>query len=290
MSPRGARRDLRGQAGFTLIELLIGMTLSLFLLGATLTAFDAFSQATIRNDKVTGAEDSARNRIDRMTASLRNAAGASGNSPVVVAGAYDLVVNTDRPGFGQASGSAGTARYCLDTSTQGKLWFGWTPTPNVNPGATCPAAGWTNVVILGSGVTNQTSGNPLFTYASATPSAVRAARIDLRLSTHGSKTTRLQSGVFFRSLAQTAPTPGGGSVTSGTCTGNVVTLNVGSALSTDINGDPQRIEVTDTDTGVQIATGVGSHTITLPTGVNHIRTRVFNVLGQFADINNTVTC
>jgi Tfp pilus assembly protein PilW len=276
-----------GHRGFTTVELLVGMFWSLFLLGLVLTAFIAFSTRTDANNKLTAAEDSARSKVDQMVASLRSAAGASGSNTVVSAGDYDLAVNTDNPGFGITSGTAGTARFCVDT--QNKLWFSWIASPNSAPGAAaCPAAGWTATNILSSGVANRTSSVPLFSYSSAVAASIRSARVELAMTTSGTSTTRLKAGVFFRSRAETSPTVNSGDVTDGGCSQNAVALTISSGLGTDANGDPNRVIVYDN--GQQIATGVGTKNLTLAAGVHILKTRVYNVLGKFTDVDRTVSC
>ena len=285
MRPR-RRTDPSGEAGFTLIEMLVGMTLMLIVFAATLTAFDVFSKSTARGERVTSAEDKARSRLDFMVFALRNAAAASTSNIVLRAGANDLVVNTDQPGFGQANGTAGTARYCLDSAANGKLWFGWTATPNVVPAAPCPTSGWTNVEVISSGVANQSQSQPLFQYASATPSAVRAARVDLYMTSTGTKTTHLQSGVFLRSLTQTAPGTDCSTCTASCGAGDVVTLTLG--VGSDANGNP--LKVTVSEGALQLASGTGTRTLTLPSGVHNLVVNVTDVLGVTQSFTRSVTC
>jgi prepilin-type N-terminal cleavage/methylation domain-containing protein len=286
--------SLRDESGFTLLELMLAITIMLVVLAGTLTTFTNFTTVTDRNAKVAQSEDALRARLDQITDALRNAAGTSGNAAVLRASSYDLVINTDRPGFGVTGGTAGTARYCLDSAASGNLWFGWTATPNSIPAASCPSAGWTNIELINGGVANLTLGKPLFSTTGASASAIRAARMDLYVTTHKSSvTTHLQSGAFFRSLQQTVPDPTtnpGGGPGSPTCSNNLVSLNLGSA--TDINGDPLKIEVFDGSaaTGLKMATGSGSRTFTLPSGVHNLTVRITNVLGQVTDLNRTTTC
>lgn len=277
---------LRGEQGVTLVEMLVGMTLSLVILGATLLTFESFLRGSETNNRFTQAEDSARSRVDRMVGALRNAGGGAG-SAVLRAGDYDMVVNTDHPGFGQPNGTPGTARYCLDATT-GRLWFGWIAAPNTIPGSACPSSGWINVRILDSGVQNQARGRPLFAYSSATPASVRSARVDLYVATSGAKATHLQSGVFFRSLMEAAPVIAPEDTPTATCTDNIVTLLVGAGLQTDLNRNPHQLTISVG--GVQMATGAGTLTFSLPPGAHLINTRATNVLGKFTDVNTTVTC
>ena len=59
------------QGGFTLVELLVGMTISLILLGATLTTFNRFAERNdtdARNDSA----ELARRSLDVQARQLRN--------------------------------------------------------------------------------------------------------------------------------------------------------------------------------------------------------------------------
>lgn len=290
----------RCEAGVTTVELLVAMGVMLIVLAGTLGTFTAFSGVSADNNALTKAEDDARSRVDQMVASLRNSAGVSTSTPVLRAGDTELVVNTDRPGFGQPSGTAGTARYCLDSSASGALWFSWVAAPDQVAPSTCPTPGWTNVAILNSGVANQAQGKPLFSFAPGAAPTLRAARLDLYLKTKGTRTTHLQSGVFFRSLAETtptAPTQGSGEdeVDKDCGSDGSISIAIGTDAALDDSGNPLRLQILELDTSGNVVSELGTprpgelvQVLPSNTPGRRVVVRLTSVLDRFTDTD--VSC
>jgi prepilin-type N-terminal cleavage/methylation domain-containing protein len=295
MSASTTTGQFAAEDGFTLSEVVIAMAISLILLLATLATFDVFTSNTVKNNNLTAAQDAARGELDAMVGNLRNASSSTGSTVVLRAGASDLVVNTDRPGYGftATTPAQGTARYCLDSAANGKLWFNWTATPNTLPSATCPASGWSQRVLL-TNTRNQANNQALFSYDTPTLTALRGARMNLltAIGTDATKSTRLQSAVSIRSLQNTTtsidPTP-----VTATCTGGVLTVGLG-ASNTDANGNPLQFVVTETlsdGSELQLASGIGTKVLTTTSGAHNLNIKVTNVLNNGAQlITRSVTC
>jgi prepilin-type N-terminal cleavage/methylation domain-containing protein len=171
---------LAGERGFTLVELLVGMTISLVLLGATLTTFENFYRTEHVNDTRNDTAELARNALDVQARQLRNLAKRLSSPVIDTVSGYDLIFQTSDP-------SRTWVRYCLDTSTapastdRGRLWTSEfavansaTPSP-VTAGmrGPCPGTGWSNTKVVADYVTNRRGGQdrPLFEYGCGTGTA-----------------------------------------------------------------------------------------------------------------------
>lgn len=164
---------LSGERGFTLVELLIGMTLSLIVLGSTLTTFNNLFQAEHDNDARNDSAELARNALDVQVRQLRNISKRVSSPVIDTVSAYDLIFQTADP-------NRTWVRYCLDTAAssastdRGRLWTGElvvasaSDATSVTPGmrGPCPGAGWTTTRVVADYVTNRRGGldRPLFTY------------------------------------------------------------------------------------------------------------------------------
>lgn len=193
----GLARNLRDERGTTLVELLIVCMLSVVLMLATLLAFDTFGRNATRNEKLTNAEDSLRQRVDEMSAEIRNAqVTATGLDPLLRADPNDLIArNIDN------AGTATLIRYCLEPAAR-TLWRETAP-DGTSPGSTCPStsASWTRGKVAGGTIANS-AGDPIFTPNTTTLSAVRSVEIAPRLDTGtGAMTTPLRTAVSLRSAS-----------------------------------------------------------------------------------------
>ncbi len=167
--------SLRSERGITLVEMLVGMTISLIVLGATLTTFDGFYRNARANDQRFDNAEVARNALDTQARQLRNLAKRLNNSAVIDrVGRYDLIFQTSDP-------KRTWVRYCLDTTTapasesRGRLWeaalalpaatTSYGVTPEMRAG--CPGSGWTRSAVVADHVTNKIAGQdrPVFSYS-----------------------------------------------------------------------------------------------------------------------------
>jgi prepilin-type N-terminal cleavage/methylation domain-containing protein len=174
-----ARTDERG---FTLIELLLVMTLSLLLLGATLTSFTNYYRSSKTNQSANDTAQTARNAMDLAARQLRNLANqdpTQQTTTIARALPYDLVFQTSDP-------SRKWVRYCLDTAAtagqpssaqRGMLWESETATAAAPTGSmmgSCPGTGWVSRRIVSDHVTNRINGidRGVFSYACGPAAAV----------------------------------------------------------------------------------------------------------------------
>lgn len=295
MRPPRARR-LRAEDGFTLVELLVAMTLSLIVLFAVLGAFDAFNGGVAANNRLTGAEDTARREVAAMVRLLRDAgapAPVSGTQPttVVQAGGNDLVfLSTSWPG---ESGVGATAdhveRYCLDTASR-TLWFDGLragTAGSATPGSACPsqASGWTSRVVAGDVV--NTAALPLFQYGSTSP--VRTVSVSLRLeggTAVRSRPLELRSGSALRGAL--AAQVDAGDVTVGPCEGPtgakkaLLTLNL-AAGGASTNG--AKLSATNA-----ITVGPGKILVDASSSPATVALTVTNVRGLQKLLSKSVSC
>lgn len=287
------RRLAREESGFTIVEMLVTTVIVLVVLFATLDAFDTFSKAGSRNDRLTQGQDYARQRIGEMTNVIRNARPAgSATTAIQSASANDLVVSTiDWPGEGATTSAAHLVRYCVNTTTK-TLYFDGLQTPasgSTSPGSACPstASGWTHSALLTGNVLN-TASAPLFRYDSATVSAIHAVAIDLRLDTSGNgltRTTPLRSAAYLRSFSGQAPNLTGSDITVGCDTSTHAAL-LTLATSFDSDGNPLTATY-QSSTG----TPLGSGAVTLQSSAQGVITvTVTNVLGLSQVFTKTVSC
>ena len=172
-----ARTDERG---FTLIELMLVMTLSLLVLGATLTSFNNYYRSSKTSQSANDSAQTARNAMDLAARQLRNLANqdpTQQTTTIARALPYDLVFQTSDP-------SRKWVRYCLDTTnaglagatpSRGQLWESETATaaaPTAGMMGSCPGNGWVSKRQVSDRVTNRIGGRDLrvFSYSCA-PSA-----------------------------------------------------------------------------------------------------------------------
>jgi prepilin-type N-terminal cleavage/methylation domain-containing protein len=171
---------LASERGFTLVELLVAMTISIVLLGATLTTFNNFYRTEHDNDARNDTAEHARNALDIQARQLRNLAKRLSSPVIDTVSDYDLIFQTSDP-------SRTWVRYCLDTSTapasteRGRVWTSEFAVPNsATPAAVtagmrgpCPGTGWSNTTVVADYVTNRRAGQdrPLFEYGCGTGTA-----------------------------------------------------------------------------------------------------------------------
>lgn len=282
---------LRADGGFALAELLFAMTLSLIVLFAVVGAFDAFNGGVAANQRLTGAEDTARRELAAMVRVLRDAgapAPASGTQPatVVQAGANDLVfLSTSWPGDSGAGAAANhVERYCLDSASR-TLWFDGLragTAGSATPGSACPsqASGWTSRLVARDVVND--AAQPVFSYGS---SPVRTVSIALRLEGGTAATSRpleLRSGSALRGAP--APQVSAGDVTVGPCEAGraLLTLNL-AAGGASTNG--ARLSASNA-----IAVGPGKILVGATSTPATVALTVTNVLGLQTLLLKPVSC
>jgi len=239
-------------AGFTLVELLVGMTVSLILLGATLTTFERFNSISHENDARNDTAELARRSLDVQARQLRNIAKRVSSPVIDRLSAYDMIFQTADP-------NRTWVRYCLDTSTpasldSARLWTGELAVPNAAAAApvtaamrgACPGSGWTKTWVVAASVTNRRSGldRPLFAFTCTVGTACTTdttaydqvaniatqTLIDTTPGT-GPPELRVASGVFLRNQNQP---PVASFVTSPGSTTRTIELNA--AGSSDYEG------------------------------------------------------
>jgi type II secretory pathway pseudopilin PulG len=184
-------KRLRDESGMTLIELIVAMSMSLLILGATLTAFTAMVRQSKLTEAQTEVESEARRGIDRLARQLRNLASpadiitnvAVSTQPKSVDRnlANDLIfkdVADVRPAGSVNSSNVRRVRYCLQTegavpgqaftasTTRGVVWMQtqtWqTALPPALPATTdCPGTGWTTQSVVADHITNAAATPPL---------------------------------------------------------------------------------------------------------------------------------
>jgi type II secretory pathway component PulJ len=216
-------RRLRQERGLTLIEVLLASTLSLFVMGASLAAFDGLQSAHKLTQKANDAQDVARTQTDRFARELRNLASPSQLTSdlsaqpqaVDVANPYDLVfrvVGDTKPAGSLNVGNVKRIRYCVNSTNPAKevLWRQtqtWTTaaTPALPSTAACPGTGWdagSNQQYIGNVVNRYNGANrPFFTYNSTDITRISKIRTTMYIDTDPTKRpaeTRLSSGVFLR--------------------------------------------------------------------------------------------
>jgi prepilin-type N-terminal cleavage/methylation domain-containing protein len=173
---------LRDERGMTLIELLVAASISLVILGATMTVLAVANRQQGINERQNDAGQVVRTTLDRMARQLRNM--ASPTDITSVAGTLpraidrnlsnDLVfkdVQDVKIAGSLNQPNVRRVRYCLNTETptNGVLWQQiqtWTTaTPPALPADTaCPGAGWTTQRQVATNVTNAVGARPVFTY------------------------------------------------------------------------------------------------------------------------------
>jgi prepilin-type N-terminal cleavage/methylation domain-containing protein len=273
MMHRRASQMLRGEDGFTLVELLVVIVISTALTFATLQTLDGFSSNAARQTRLIDADDEARMIMDRLVNDVRQA------SAVTRAGATDLVY--------AVSDSPTVTRYvriCIDGS--GGLWSSQSTTSS-SPGTSCPAVatGWSGARLTTRTSANTTA-NPIFTYDSATPSAVGSVGLNVSLdATSGAKAavSTLRASASLRTRAQRAPVVTPGDIQT-TCTSSGPLLNFG-LLSNLLNG-PLSISYTNQN-GVALGSG---NSLQLTNGVSSVVATITNAVGLTTVVNKDVSC
>jgi len=287
---RRARADR--QRGFTLIEVMLAAAAMVMVLIAGLGAFDVFGHNTSENSLLTQAQNDARTALDQVVRDLRNAAPTSSTAAAIQRnGAYDLVLLTDRPGNGTSPGSSRLVRYCVQptSATTGALVVQIAAVGQTSlPSSTCPDPSWGTQSTVISGVVNIVRSAPLWTYDNATAANVRSVRIDMWLDEdpgHRPPPIEVQSGVYLRNRALTAPTATSGDF-GASCSGSGQSL-LTTTLSVDSNGDP--LTTAFADNGVTVGSG-GSVSHRLTAGTHDLTLTVTNVLGLSTILHKTLSC
>jgi hypothetical protein len=244
---------MSGERGeVTLTGLLVAMVIFLGVLAATLSLF-ASSQTLARDtEQRNDAQDRARLASDTIVRQLRNLASPTVDQPQAVERAKprEIVFKTVDPSGAPTAANVANVkrvRFCLDDS--GRLWkqeqVGDVAVTGTVPGGTaapddptCSSGGWTagRSQVIAANIVNYANGlaRPVFTYNSATLTAITSVRVTLYVDTDPVKRpaeTRLSTGVFLRN--QNRPPTAAFTVTQTTAG-----LMLNGSLSTDPDGDP----------------------------------------------------
>jgi prepilin-type N-terminal cleavage/methylation domain-containing protein len=176
------------ERGFTLIEVMLVCSLFLIVLGATLTAFTAFTTNHRRGEQQLDQAEAARVGLDVAARQLRNLANPTVNASTTVDRAlpYDFIFQTSDP-------AKTWVRYCTETTGGGsldaaRLWETESASATLSAGmrGPCPGTGWASAHVVTSKVANQAGGvdRPIFEYecgpaqpASCPASAAEYSRI-----------------------------------------------------------------------------------------------------------------
>jgi prepilin-type N-terminal cleavage/methylation domain-containing protein len=217
---------LRDERGITLIEVLVAMTISVILLGATMSVVITMARGATANDRQNDAQQTARVTLDTLARQLRNLASPTSLTATPDVASQPRSIERDLPSDVifkdvdqvQPAGSANKpnvrrVRYCVD-ATRGRLyqqiqtWI--TATDPAMPADTaCPGTGWTATKVVAQHVTN--GARAVFTYSgdagaiTATDSSSRAdiSRLTATLYVDADTTqrpaeTQLVTSVFLR--------------------------------------------------------------------------------------------
>jgi Tfp pilus assembly protein PilW len=290
----------RGTA--SIIELLVAMAIFAGVLSATLAVYETF----LKNDRaINDRNDSqqlARSTLDLMSRDLRNLASPNEALPEAFdrADAADMMFKTvdgNGPNAGANVVNTERVRYCLDTSdtSNAKLYMQlqtWTTAtaPAAPSSTTCPGTQWSmNTAaetrtqrVLADHITNYASGQtrPVFTYDSATLSAIAKVHVDLRVdmfATRGPKETSLSTGVFLRNQNR-QPTA------AFTWSRNTGAIVLNGSSSADPEGQPLDYKWTDTANPSWTAYGI---TVNYPVDAGSTHTITLEVSDQAGLTNST---
>jgi len=189
----------RDQSGFTVIELAVAASISLVILGATMTLLVSMMKSRQVTARHNDAQQQARQGVDRLARQLRNLASPADVITTTTIQpksvdrnlAFDLVFkDVDEGPMTSASNPANVrrVRYCLQTSgtilgggtasvQRGVLWTQFQRTSGAVPtlpataptDPACPGAGWNSQQRVTDYLTNAnaTPTRPLFRYSSA---------------------------------------------------------------------------------------------------------------------------
>ena len=188
---------LRDERGLTLVEILVASLVSMIVLGATFTVFEAMVRQNITVQRQTELETLARQGNDRLARQLRNLASPADIVTNIAVSTQPKSVDRDLPsdlvfkdvGDSQPVGSLNSAnvrrvRYCLQSSgavpgtnftaspTRGVLWVQfqtWTTVvpPDVPADTGCPGTGWATQRIVADHLVNDAA-TPVFRYSGDT--------------------------------------------------------------------------------------------------------------------------
>lgn len=207
---------LRSEAGYTLAELLIATSLTLGVLGATLTVFEGSDRTSRRAQQQSEQQDGARQAVDRIARELRNQATPTASLPVAVlkATATDIAfvaVGTKRPPGSQNTRNLHRVRYCLNPETrilwwQERTWTTALPPADIPDTSSCPStSGWTTTSPLVDRVSNVSGqmNRPVWVFgpAGATADQIRTVQTTIFVDadpTSAPLETELSTTIFLR--------------------------------------------------------------------------------------------
>jgi prepilin-type N-terminal cleavage/methylation domain-containing protein len=148
------------ERGFTLIEVMLVCSLFLVVLGATLTAFTAFTTNNRRGENQVDQAEDARRALDVAARQLRNLANPTVTASTTIdrAEPYDFIFQTSDP-------AKTWVRYCTQTSAPAspnaaRLWEAESATATITPAMRggCPGTGWASARVVSSKISNQAGG------------------------------------------------------------------------------------------------------------------------------------
>lgn len=202
------RRALAEERGFTLVEVLTASVLMIVVLGATLSAFNAFELNSERNQRQNDAQDQARQAMGSLAKELRNLASPTNERPKALeraepADVVFLSVAPVRPTGSFNERNTRRVRFCLKPTSR-ELWRqeqNWTgaTTPDVSSDAACPGEGWTSERVVAQGVVNED--RPVFSYNAGELTSITEVAAKLFVDANpgtSPKETTLDSAVFLR--------------------------------------------------------------------------------------------
>jgi hypothetical protein len=242
----------------SLVGLIVAMTLFIVVLGATLSVFETSEKVTRTSMLRSDMQDRARLAVDAVAKQLRNLASPTPDQPEAIdrAGARDLIFQTVDPVGPNAGANASNVkriRYCLDGGgslwRQQQRWTGAT-VPAVPAATDCPGAGWAvGDEVVADSVVNATSGQPVFTYNSATPTAISSVHVALLIDLNNGKPlpSELSTSVFLRNQNR-RPTA------AFTATAGAGEIVLNGSTSGDPEGDP--LTYIWKDNGTEIGSGI----------------------------------
>ena len=281
----------RGEAG--LFQLLLAMSMSLAVLGATLSIFSGAEQDNVAANKRTDSDEIARSTLDVIARQLRDLASPTIEQPDAVdqAGPYDIVFETVDPVGPNSADNVSNVervRYCLGGTDdagvlyrQEQTWTTATP-PGVPSTSACPSSvpAWSSTAQVTTGIVNRIGGQdrPLFTYDASDPSDITLVHAQLYVDTdplHPPGETWLSTGVYLRNQNRRPSA----SFTADTAVPGKIVLN--GSTSEDPEGEP--LEYDWYDGATQIGSGV-RFDYAAPSGTTHtITLKVFDPAGLEGD-------